>query len=138
MVLLIEQLQSRTDGQVLELNFISHMPMITKTDTATGTRVLVDQTFFSPTILAVFMGGISILEGRTIPEIKEKFHESYYNGLMNSYRYWPFVSLFVFAIIPLHYRPIVNSGFGIIWNAYLSHLNQESLQALKSAHPSII
>lgn len=107
-------------------------------DAATGTRVIVDQTLFSPAILAVFMGGISLLEGRTIPEIKEKFHKSYYNGLMNSYCYWPFVSLFTFAVIPLHYRPIVNSGFGIIWNAYLSHLNQESLQALKSAHPTII
>lgn len=98
----------------------------------------IDQAVFSPTILAVFMGGISILEGRSVSEIKEKFHKSYFNGLMNSYCYWPFVNAFTFALIPVHYRPIVNSGFGIAWNAYLSHLNQKSLHDLKSAQaPSI-
>lgn len=103
---------------------------------ATIVRVGIDQAVFSPTILAVFMGGISILEGRSVSEIKEKFQKSYVNGLMNSYCYWPFVNLFTFALIPVHYRPIVNSGFGIAWNAYLSHLNQKSLHALKLSSAS--
>lgn len=97
---------------------------------ATIVRVGIDQAFFSPAILAIFMGGISVLEGRNLAEIKEKFHKSYFNGLMNSYCYWPFVNMFTFAFIPVHYRPIVNSGFGIAWNTYLSHLNQKSLQSL--------
>lgn len=79
------------------------------------------------------MGGISVLEGRTMTEIKQKFENSYYNGLMNSYCYWPFVNMFTFAIIPVHYRPIVGSCFGIAWNSYLSHMNQISGKAL---HPT--
>jgi protein Mpv17 len=95
-------------------------------------KVGLDQVFFAPTILALFMGGISVLEGRNLTEIKQKFENSYYNGLMNSYRYWPFVNMFTFAIIPVHYRPIVGSCFGIGWNSYLSHMNQKSGNALHS------
>jgi protein Mpv17 len=76
------------------------------------------------------MGGISILEGRTLSEIKMKFENSYFKGLMNAYCYWPFVNIFTFSLIPIHYRPIVNSCFGIAWNSYLSHMNQKSLQLL--------
>ncbi|KAI7903735.1 uncharacterized protein BX663DRAFT_471764 [Cokeromyces recurvatus] len=94
---------------------------------ATIVRVGIDQLFFAPTILAVFMGSISILEGRTRQEIKEKFEKSYLTGLINSYRYWPFVNMFTFAFFPVYYRPIVNNGFGLIWNSYLSYLNQTSL-----------
>lgn len=97
---------------------------------ATVVRVGIDQMFFSPFILAVFMGGISLLEGRNFQEIKEKYQNSYFQGLMNSYRFWPFVNIFTFSCIPLHYRPLVNGCFGIIWNSYLSHLNQKSIQAL--------
>jgi hypothetical protein len=83
------------------------------------------------------MGTISILEGRTAEEIKEKYKSSYYNGLMNSYRFWPFVNLFTFAVIPVHYRPIVNSSFGILWNSYLSYLNQSATKALASQSTSV-
>lgn len=110
--------------------FINRVITIKNKWAATIVRVGIDQAFFSPTILAIFMGGISVLEGRNMAEIKEKFHKSYFNGLMNSYCYWPFVNMFTFAFIPVHYRPIVNSGFGIAWNTYLSHLNQKSLQSL--------
>lgn len=103
---------------------------------ATIARVTVDQLVFSPFILAVFMGGISILEGRTAEEIKEKYKSSYFTGLMNAYRFWPFVNLFTFACIPVHYRPIVNSSFGLIWNSYLSHLNQKATQALQNNNAS--
>lgn len=105
---------------------------------ATIVKVGIDQAIFSPTILAVFMGGISMLEGRTLMETKEKFQRGYFNGLMNSYCYWPFVNLFTFALIPVHYRPIVNSCFGIAWNAYLSHLNQVSLHSLKLSQSTLI
>lgn len=102
---------------------------------ATFVRVGIDQAVFSPAILAIFMGGISILEGRTVNEIKMKFENSYFKGLMNAYCYWPFVNIFTFSMIPIHYRPIVNSCFGIAWNSYLSHMNQKSLQSLKLINP---
>ncbi|KAI8885558.1 hypothetical protein K501DRAFT_179603 [Backusella circina FSU 941] len=97
---------------------------------ATIVRVGIDQLFFSPTILAVFMGGISILEGKSISDIKQKYQKSYFEGLKNSYCFWPFVNLFTFSFIPIYYRPIVNSCFGIVWNSYLSHMNQKSNRAI--------
>ncbi|KAL7308716.1 Protein required for ethanol metabolism, variant 2 [Mucor circinelloides] len=111
--------------------FINNAVKIQNKWAATFVRVGIDQAVFSPAILAMFMGGISILEGRTLNEIKMKFENSYFNGLMNAYCYWPFVNIFTFSMIPIHYRPIVNSCFGVAWNSYLSHMNQKSLQSLK-------
>ncbi|CEP10627.1 hypothetical protein [Parasitella parasitica] len=111
--------------------FINNAVKIKNKWAATFVRVGIDQAVFSPAILAIFMGGISILEGRTLTEIKMKFENSYFKGLMNAYCYWPFVNIFTFSLIPVHYRPIVNSCFGIAWNSYLSHMNQKSLQSLK-------
>ncbi|KAI8967780.1 hypothetical protein BDF20DRAFT_899200 [Mycotypha africana] len=113
--------------------FIHRLIQIRHTWAATLVRVGVDQVFFSPTILAIFMTGISILEGRSMADIKQKLEKSYVKGLMTSYQFWPFVNLFTFALIPMHYRPLVNSTAGICWNSYLSHLNQTSLQT--SAEP---
>ncbi|KAG2206917.1 hypothetical protein INT46_009421 [Mucor plumbeus] len=110
--------------------FINNAVKIKNKWAATFVRVGIDQAVFSPSILAIFMGGISILEGRTLSEIKMKFENSYFKGLMNAYCYWPFVNIFTFSLIPIHYRPIVNSCFGIAWNSYLSHMNQKSLQLL--------
>ncbi|KAI8642174.1 hypothetical protein BD408DRAFT_344700 [Parasitella parasitica] len=111
--------------------FINNAVKIKNKWAATFVRVGIDQALFSPAILAIFMSGISILEGRTLTEIKMKFENSYFKGLMNAYCYWPFVNIFTFSLIPIHYRPIVNSCFGIAWNSYLSHMNQKSLQPLK-------
>ncbi|CAO3606650.1 unnamed protein product [Mucor fragilis] len=115
--------------------FINNAVKIKNKWAATFVRVGIDQAVFSPAILAIFMGGISILEGRTVNEIKMKFENSYFKGLMNAYCYWPFVNIFTFSMIPIHYRPIVNSCFGIAWNSYLSHMNQKSLQSLKLINP---
>ncbi|KAI8077738.1 uncharacterized protein BX664DRAFT_343373 [Halteromyces radiatus] len=95
-------------------------------------RTALDQIMFTPVILSCFMGGISILERRSLNEIKEKFETSYFKGLMNAYRFWPFANLFVFSMVPLMYRPLVNGTFAIGWNSYLSYLNQNALEQLPS------
>ncbi|ORZ15200.1 hypothetical protein BCR42DRAFT_376287 [Absidia repens] len=95
------------------------------------TRTAMDQVLFTPVILGCFMGGISLLERRSMDEIHEKFQTSYVQGLTNAYRFWPFANLFVFSVVPMMYRPLVNSTFAIGWNSYLSYLNQATNQQLQ-------
>ncbi|SAM08313.1 hypothetical protein [Absidia glauca] len=102
-------------------------------------RTAMDQILFTPIILGCFMGGISLLERRSMVEIQEKFQTSYLTGLTNAYRFWPFANLFVFSVVPFMYRPLVNSTFAIGWNSYLSYLNQttnQKLPLLAHHHPS--
>lgn len=44
---------------------------------ATMVRLAIDQTVFTPTIVAAFLGTMSILEGRSLEQIKEKFATVY-------------------------------------------------------------
>ncbi|KAI8148106.1 hypothetical protein BJV82DRAFT_664435 [Fennellomyces sp. T-0311] len=91
-------------------------------------RLAIDQAVFPPTLNAVFLTSISLLEGRTFAEIKEKFRTSYLAALSGSYRIWPFVNLVSFLYIPAPYRPFANNAVAIGWNAYLSYLNQKALK----------
>ncbi|KAI8338576.1 integral membrane protein mpv17 pmp22 family [Chlamydoabsidia padenii] len=100
-------------------------------------RTAMDQILFTPVILGCFMGGISVLERRSLAEIQEKFETSYWKGLTNAYRFWPFANLLVFSMVPFMYRPLVNGTFAIGWNSYLSYLNQTSLQQDNIIHPSV-
>lgn len=36
-------------------------------------RLAIDQVFFAPSIIAVFLTGMGVLEGRSAEEIKQKF-----------------------------------------------------------------
>ncbi|CAO3639355.1 unnamed protein product [Cunninghamella echinulata] len=90
-------------------------------------RTAMDQILFTPVILGTFMLSMSLLERRSKDEIRQKFENSYINGLTNAYRFWPFANLFVFSMVPFVYRPLVNTTFSLGWNTYLSILNQNSL-----------
>ncbi|KAI8068257.1 hypothetical protein BC940DRAFT_299532 [Gongronella butleri] len=96
-------------------------------------RSAADIFLFTPTILAIFMTGISVLEGRNVDQIREKFDTSYVQGVYNAYHFWPFASLFTQAFVPMLYRPMVNSCFSITWNSYLSYFNQQSLDAINKS-----
>ncbi|KAG0185438.1 Protein required for ethanol metabolism [Apophysomyces sp. BC1034] len=94
---------------------------------AVGTRLAIDQVVFAPTILAMYFAGISWLEGRSMDEIREKFDQSYTTTLGNGYKFWPFLNLVNFAVVPAMYRPLFSSCGSIAWNSYLSYANQASM-----------
>ncbi|KAI9495901.1 hypothetical protein BDB00DRAFT_810881 [Zychaea mexicana] len=100
-------------------------------------RLAIDQTCFTPTLNAVFLTSISLLEGRSFAEIREKFRTSYFTAVCNSYRLWPFVNLFGFLFIHPPYRPLTNSVIAIGWNAYLSYLNQQALKTSADGAPAL-
>ncbi|ORX51628.1 hypothetical protein DM01DRAFT_1337132 [Hesseltinella vesiculosa] len=108
-------------------NFLNRNVNLKNRWTTAIARTAFDVVFFTPTILAIFMTGISVLEGRNGQQIREKFETSYTKGLYNAYHFWPFASLFTQSCIPLIYRPMISSFFSIGWNSYLSYLNQKSL-----------
>ncbi|KAI9251439.1 hypothetical protein BDA99DRAFT_521868 [Phascolomyces articulosus] len=91
-------------------------------------KLAIDQAVVPPSINAVFLTSISLLEGRNLPEIKEKFRTSYFAALSNSYQLWPFVNFVSFIFINPAYRPLTNSVISVGWNAYLSYLNQTALK----------
>ncbi|KAI8369449.1 uncharacterized protein BYT42DRAFT_584517 [Radiomyces spectabilis] len=108
--------------------FVNRVVTIKSKVGAAFARLALDQIFFTPTILAMYMGCVSVLEGRNFAQIQNKFRNSYLDGLSTAYHFWPFANMFVFAVVPMQFRPLINSGFGVGWNTYLSYLNQQSLK----------
>ncbi|ORX49829.1 hypothetical protein DM01DRAFT_1337967 [Hesseltinella vesiculosa] len=91
-------------------------------------RMVVDQVVFSPAGLALFFSVMGYLETKSLKGIKEKFQDAYATALVANYKVWPLVQWINFAFVPLAFRlPFVNS-IGILWNAYLSWLNNASKQ----------
>ncbi|KAI8074628.1 putative integral membrane protein, Mpv17/PMP22 family [Gongronella butleri] len=89
-------------------------------------RMGLDQLLFAPAGLVLFFTVMGFAETRTWHGIKEKFQDAYLPALTANYKVWPLVQLINFTFVPLPFRlPFVNS-IGILWNGYLSWLNNAS------------
>ncbi|KAI9306607.1 hypothetical protein BJ944DRAFT_142331, partial [Cunninghamella echinulata] len=89
-------------------------------------RMLCDQILFAPAGLVLFFSVMAVAETRSIQGIQDKLHDAFLTSLYSNYTIWPLVQWINFKYIPLSYRlPFVNS-LGILWNGYLSWLNNAS------------
>lgn len=90
-------------------------------------RMLTDQLLFAPAGLVVFFTAMGLAEGGW-ENVKEKFRDAYTPALIANYKVWPIVQFVNFKFMPLQYRLPFVSSLGIVWNAYLSWLNNASKQ----------
>lgn len=91
-------------------------------------RMVTDQALFAPAGLAVFFTAMGLAEGGKWEGVKEKFQDAYVPALIANYKVWPAVQFINFKFMPLQYRLPFVSSLGIVWNAYLSWLNNASRQ----------
>ncbi|KAI8997522.1 hypothetical protein BDB01DRAFT_771437 [Pilobolus umbonatus] len=89
-------------------------------------RMVTDQMLFAPAGLVVFFTAMGFSEGGGWDGVKEKFRDAYAPALIANYKIWPLVQLVNFKFMPLQYRLPFVSSLGVLWNAYLSWLNNAS------------
>ncbi|CAO3626898.1 unnamed protein product [Mucor hiemalis] len=94
-------------------------------------RMITDQALFAPAGLVVFFTAMGLSEGGKWEGVKEKFKDAYVPALIANYKVWPLVQYINFNYMPLQYRLPFVSSLGIVWNAYLSWLNNASKQEEK-------
>ncbi|KAM3424212.1 hypothetical protein BST61_g11247 [Cercospora zeina] len=63
------------------------------------------------------MGGI---KGHSYGYIIDDLYNNFCSLLFASYRFWPFVCLLNFAVVPMRYRAYVGTAAGMIWGIFLS------------------
>jgi len=89
--------------------------------------------------LAIFIGSIGIMEGRTKHQIRDKYADMYTTALLTNWKIWPLAQvhfsgissglnltspqLINFRFMPLPYRIPFQSACGVFWTLYLSILN---------------
>ncbi|KAI7901204.1 uncharacterized protein BX663DRAFT_515249 [Cokeromyces recurvatus] len=91
-------------------------------------RMVTDQTLFAPAGLALFFTVMGLAETGKWEGVQEKFRDAFAPALIANYKIWPAVQFINFKWMPLQYRLPFVSSLGILWNAYLSWLNNASKQ----------
>ncbi|ORZ02679.1 hypothetical protein BCR43DRAFT_481978 [Syncephalastrum racemosum] len=97
-------------------------------DKITIKRMAVDQLVFAPSSLVVFFTTMGFIESRSWEGVREKFRDAYTPALIANYKVWPVVQFINFKFMPLPYRLPFVSSLGILWNAYLSWINNAAKQ----------
>ncbi|KIK71283.1 hypothetical protein GYMLUDRAFT_33425 [Collybiopsis luxurians FD-317 M1] len=90
---------------------------------ALSKRVAADQIIMAPIGLSLFLGSMGVMEGRTMPQIKQKFADLYTPALLTNWQVWPIAQLVNFRFMPLPYRVPFQSTCGVFWTLYLSIIN---------------
>lgn len=80
--------------------------------------------------LAAFIGVMGTMEGRSPPQIRQKYADLYKPALITNWQVWPIAQLINFRFMPLPYRVPFQSACGVFWTLYLSLINDKYVQAL--------
>ena len=89
------------------------------------TKTAVIQLSAFPFYLCVLFAYLGFLEGRSFPteivsNVKEKAKKAYMAGCV----FWPIANIFGFRYIPSHARVMYLASVGVVWNTYISYMNQ--------------
>ena len=90
-----------------------------------GVRLALDQFAFTPFSLAGFFSGMSLMEGHSFKQTKEKLSEKYFNTLKASWSVWIPIQAVNLGIVPVAHRPVVIQIAAIGWNTFLSFVNYQ-------------
>ncbi|KZS96155.1 hypothetical protein SISNIDRAFT_451852 [Sistotremastrum niveocremeum HHB9708] len=96
---------------------------------ALAKRVFFDQTVMAPIGIAMFLGSMGVMEGRSNSQLREKYSSLFFPALLANWKVWPAAQLINFRYMPLPYRVPFSQSCGVFWTLYLSLLNAKQDKA---------
>ncbi|KAH0092485.1 hypothetical protein KCU96_g7091, partial [Aureobasidium melanogenum] len=100
-------------------NYKSHVRSI-------ATKIVINQTFFTPCFNTYFFGMQSLLSGQTLEQTKQRVIDTVPVSWKNSWKLWPAVTAFSFTFVPPQNRSVFAGVIAIGWQTYLSWLNMKA------------
>jgi hypothetical protein len=70
--------------------------------------------------ISLLFTGVALFSGKTLTDAKHRIVKDLPQTYIAGSIYWPVVSAFNIRMLPLDYRPAVQSVMAAIWNVYLS------------------
>ncbi|RSH85191.1 Protein required for ethanol metabolism [Saitozyma podzolica] len=98
---------------------LERLPIQNKT-LATAARVGLDQFAFAPCVLTGFFTVMTLLEGKDMSAVKEKWRQSFLPTLQTNWMVWIPAQTINMALIPLHLRLLYVNAINVPWNTFLS------------------
>jgi hypothetical protein len=83
-------------------------------------KLLVDQLLFDPFATTAFYLVMSLLEGRSWEEAKQKWRQNFWSTQVASWRIWPLAQYINFNYISPQYRVLFGNILGFFWGIYCS------------------
>lgn len=97
------------------------------------TKVVVQQTCFTPVFNTYFFSVHSLLAGATLDETWERLKKALPVSIQNSVKLWPAVTAFSFMYVPAQFRNVFSGCIAVGWQTYLSWLNQKAAKEVAAA-----
>ncbi|CAB9509788.1 Protein SYM1 [Seminavis robusta] len=92
-----------------------------------ATRMALDAFLFSPVAVAGYFVWRSVLEGANV---QWKLQHKWLPALQASFSFWPLANVINFGLVPVPFRVLYNNALSLLWNAYLSNVNQGRLEVV--------
>lgn len=89
-----------------------------------ATKIVVNQSVFTPLFNSYFFGMQSFLAGDNLTEVWDRIKRTVPTSMINSVKLWPAVTAINFTFIPIEYRSVFAGVIAVGWQTYLSWLNR--------------
>ena len=114
-------------GPSLHVGHTMIIPNITKYFATRPAKVLVSMLisetmfnlYFACTLLFCFEFIRTMSVDSSLKEVELKVWSAFWNSM----KFWPFVNIVSFSVVPVHFRPLFINFFSIIWQTYLSYVS---------------
>lgn len=90
-----------------------------------GFKLVADGALFDPLYLSLFFTATGLMEGKRMPEIKEKLKQDLLKTYLIDIAVWAPVQTANFRFVPVAYQALLVQSCNIVWNAYLSYVQHK-------------
>ncbi|KAI8996219.1 hypothetical protein BD414DRAFT_512668 [Trametes punicea] len=97
-------------------------------------RVYLDQGVFTPMVVGMFFGSLTLLEGKGVFAAKERIQEAYVPTLLRNWGVFIPTQIVNFSLVPPHLRFVTVGTVSLFWNAYLSSVNAKKQAEIAQEH----
>ena len=108
-------------------------PILERVNKSPIFRVIVDQVFWRPFLTAYTIFFMSVVQGLSWPEIREKFRSDYLNAVKSGLRIWPACEIVNQTVVPLKWRTTTKDVVGFFWDVYIMMVSTSKREVTPAA-----
>lgn len=90
-------------------------------------KVVLDQLFFAPTMMLIFLTTLNTIHRKPLSETKAHIIQNYPDIMIANYKVWPAIQLANFYIVPTNYQLLLVQTVALFWNTYLAWKTSQKL-----------
>jgi len=92
--------------------------------------VLLNETLFATYFISFLLFSFEALKKRSVDEGVQNVQDKFVPAFGASVKFWPWISLINYSVVPIHLRPVFVSCWSVVWQSYLSYLSNNVVQSL--------